>query len=46
MFGAVSFKKRYLPTAPYDKRKDLFMNALEIPEDKCEKYRKTITPDN
>ena len=25
---------------------DQAMNALEVPEDKREKYRKTITPDN
>ena len=25
---------------------DRAMNALEVPEDKREKYRKTITPDN
>ena len=25
---------------------DQTMNALEVPEDKREKYRKTITPDN
>ena len=25
---------------------DQAMNALEVPEDKHEKYRKTITPDN
>ena len=39
-----SIKKTYekYRTGPIDQA----MNALEVPEDKREKYRKTITPDN